>query len=60
MTTDKLITLAGFGLIVLIIATPAIKAIYGNIREGRRLRKIRQATPGPLLGVVFPKDNEDN
>ena len=58
MNMERLLTLAGWMLIVLIIATPAIKAILGNIKEGRRLRRLRQATPGPLLGVVFPKDKE--
>jgi hypothetical protein len=56
MDIERLIPLAGLTLIVLILAAPAIRGIYSNIKEGRRLRKIRKATPGPLLGVVFPND----
>lgn len=59
MDIEKLIPLVGFALIFIIIAFPAIQAIIGNIKEGRRLRRLRQNTPGPLLGVVFPKDNKD-
>lgn len=59
MDIEKLIPLVGFGIIALIIAYPAIQAIIGNIKEGRRLRRIRKATPGPLLGVVYPKDKKD-
>ena len=59
MEIEKLIPALGFLLIVLILAAPAIKGIYHNVKEGRRLRRLRKATPGPLLGVVFPKDNKD-
>lgn len=59
MDIEKLIPLVGFVIIALIIAYPAIQAIIGNIKEGRRLRRIRKVTPGPLLGVVYPKDKKD-
>lgn len=60
MEMERLVPALGFTIIVLIIAGPAIRGIYRNIREGRRLRKLRQRTHGPLLGVVFPKDTKDN
>jgi len=59
MEIEKLIPALGFTVIVLILAGPAIRGIYANLKEGRRLRKIRKNTPGPLLGVVFPKDKKD-
>lgn len=59
MDIEKLIPLVGFVIIALIIAYPAIQAIIGNIKEGRRLRRVRKVTPGPLLGVVYPKDKKD-
>ena len=59
MEIEKLVPALGFTIIVLILAGPAIRGVYRNIKEGRRLRRIRKATPGPLLGVVFPKDTKD-
>jgi len=59
MDIEKLIPALGFTIIVLILAGPAIRGIYANLKEGRRLRKIRKNTHGPLLGVVFPKDKKD-
>lgn len=59
MDIEKLVPALGFTIIVLILAGPAIRGIYHNIKEGRRLRRIRKATPGPLLGVVLPKDDKD-
>lgn len=59
MDIEKLVPALGFTIIVLILAGPAIRGVYHNIKEGRRLRRIRKATPGPLLGVVFPKDKKD-
>ena len=59
MEIEKLVPALGFAIIVLILAGPAIRGIYHNVKEGRRLRRLRKATPGPLLGVVFPKDNKD-
>jgi hypothetical protein len=58
MDIEKLVPLVGFTLIILVIAAPAIKAIYSNLKEGRRLRRISKATPGPLLGVVYPTQNK--
>jgi hypothetical protein len=59
MNIEKLVPLVGFVVIFLIIAWPAAKAIVINVREGRRLRRIRKVTPGPLLGVVYPQDKKD-
>jgi len=59
MDIEKLVPLVGFSIIFLILAMPAIRGITHNIKEGRRLRRIRKATPGPLLGVVSPKDDKD-
>ena len=59
MDIERLVPLLGFALIILVLAAPAIKGIYSNIKEGRRLRRIRKVTPGPLLGVVFPNDKKD-
>lgn len=59
MDIERLIPAVGFALIVLILAGPAIRGIYANVKEGRRLRKIRKNMPGPLLGVVFPNDKKD-
>jgi hypothetical protein len=59
MEIEKLVPALAMVVIVLLIARHPIQGIYRNIKEGRRLRKIRKNTPGPLLGVVFPKDKKD-
>lgn len=56
MDIERIIPAIGFSIIVLILSGPAIRGIYKNLKEARRLRKLRKATPGPLLGVVFPND----
>lgn len=59
MEIEKLVPLVGFTIIFLIIAWPALKGLTYNIRVILRRRKLRKMTPGPLLGVVFPKDDKD-
>jgi len=48
-----------FALIIYILIVIAIARITANLYKGYKLRKQRKMTPGPLLGVVFPKDKKD-
>lgn len=44
-----------YGAIVLVIAGPVLIRLVRNITLGLKLRRRRKATPGPLLGVVYPQ-----
>lgn len=51
---ETALPLLGMLLVVAVLAAPAITSIVNNLREARRIRRLKSATPGPLLGVVFP------
>jgi len=55
MELQTLIAWLGYGAIVGIIAGPVLVRLIRNIAVGVKLRRRRKATPGPLLGVVYPE-----
>jgi hypothetical protein len=55
MELQTFISWLGYSAIVLIIAGPVLVRLVRNIAVGLKLRRRRKATPGPLLGVVYPQ-----
>ncbi len=55
MELQTLVAWLGYGAIVGIIAGPVFVRLVRNIAVGVKLRRRRKATPGPLLGVVYPE-----
>ncbi len=58
MNPENIIPALGWLLIVAILAAPAAKNLFNNLRMARRIRKHEQNLPGPLLGVVYPQHKD--
>jgi len=58
MDPQNFISWIVYSAIVLVIAGPVLVRLVRNIAVGLKLRRRRKATPGPLLGVVYPQHNK--
>jgi hypothetical protein len=55
MNIENILPWVAYLLIVAVIGGPVAFRLYNNLTAARRRRK---ATPGPLLGVVYPENKK--
>lgn len=60
MEVKEFISWIFVGAVFVLLVLPSLIKTIRNTVVGIKLRRRRKATPGPLLGVVYPKDIKDN